>query len=90
MPIILDRKNTDTALQEMIEKIKLARGYSSATKAVYEAIRFWVEEKPLLEKRLQNLFEEKEQLQTDYYALRQALQKKAHAEQVIKDLLLND
>ena len=90
MAIILDRKNTDTALQEMIEKIKLARGYSSATKAVYEAIRFYIEEKPRLEKRLQALFEEKEQLQTNYYALRQALQKKAHAEQVIKDLLLND
>lgn len=73
MAIILDRKNTDTALQEMIEKIKLARGYSSATKAVYEAIRFYIEERPRIIKKNRLLHE-------DYYNLKNAVLKKIVAD----------
>ena len=73
MPIILDKKSKDTALQEMIEKIKRERRYNSDAEAVYEAIRFYIEERPRIIKKNRLLHE-------DYYNLKNAVLKKIVAD----------
>jgi len=90
MAIILNRKNEDTELNEMIEQIKQSLGEKSATKAVIAAIKFYVHEKPRLEARCQEYWDKKEHYKRLYDELRSAILRKSAAEQQINEILLSE
>jgi len=90
MAIILDRENKNKEFQQKIETIKKELGLKSSTKAVMEAIDYYVDKRVRLEARLQELAELKDLLENKYYALSSAYIKKLEAEQRINDILLKD
>ena len=90
MAIILDRENKNKEFQQKIETIKKELGLKSSTKAVMEAIDYYVDKRVRFEARLQELAELKDELENKYYALSSAYIKKLEAEQRINDILLKD
>ena len=87
MAIILNRKNEDTELNEMIDIIKERIGEKSATKAVIAAIKFYVHGKPQLEARAQEYWEQKEHIENLYNQLHSAILRKKNADEKLNKIL---